>query len=174
MNKKDFSIRDILVHERILNDDLSLKEVKKWQQIPQHMIEHNMFWDYEEGTDSGDGCAHAYGYRFEHFKALDYLVVELNACEAFTFERWYPINPGFNEELFNMLEAVRAFRFHDGKFDVSRLLCHDFCFRIKKYPNTDTYRIYDVIPEPMSYEFNICCYYEKNKIVSELMEQMDR
>ena len=139
------------------------------EQAPADVIEENEV--LETGTD---GLAYANGYRFEHFKGLDYFVIKLNACEEFVFEKFYIMNPGFNEELFDMLEAVRAFRFCDGKLDIDAVLGYDFNFHYIKYPGTNTYRIYNVRPIPMSYEFNICSHYDKREVINELMEEMKR
>lgn len=166
MTKKEFRMKDILVYPYAFYGDTSMaKEVV--EQAPADMIEENE--QLETGTD---GLAYAIGYRFEHYKGLDYFVLKLNACEEFVFEKFYAMNPGFNEELFNMLEAVRAFRFCDGKFDIDAVIGYDFNYHYIKYPGANTYRIYNVSPEPMSYEFNICCFYDKRKTIDELLERM--
>lgn len=159
MLRKEFDKKDIEFIE--VNEKTGEHKVHK--QIPEYVIENNELLN----TDN-NYVSYAISYRFETYKTIKYLAVTLDVADDFVFEKFYAMNPGFNDELLRMLERTRAIRLSDGTVDFSRLLYYNFQFRYKKYKNQNSYRIYHVEAEEDTYPENILAFYDPDTIFDDL------
>lgn len=163
MKKLEVKIHDIIVY----NDIYMAKG--KWEQIPAHIIEDN-----DQLASGNHGYAWATDYRFEHDNLFDYFVLKLFMNMDFIFEKFYPLNIGFNEELIHMLEKARAFKTVGQTIDFDAVIDHYFDFEYEKCPDTGMYRIYNLEIDPQSYEDNIQNYIDYEIVFNDVLKEMKR
>lgn len=116
--------------------------------------------------DEGLYVAYASSYRFESCDGICYFVLRLNVCEEFLFDKYYPMNAGLNDELYNMLKKIRAIRSCDGHIYFKALLNYNFCFYFEHRENG--YTIYNVDIDEESYYYNFDT--SKETVFSDLCE----
>lgn len=102
--------------------------------------------------DETSYVAYATSYRFESCDGISYFVLRLNVCEEFLFDKYYPLNAGLNDELFNMLKKIRAIRSCDSHIYFKALLHYNFYFDFERRENG--YIIYNVVIDEESYYYN--------------------
>lgn len=103
--------------------------------------------------DETSYVAYASSYRFESCDGVSYFVLRLNVCEEFLFDKYYPLNDGLNDELFNMLKKIRAIRSCDSHIYFKALLHYNFYFNFEQQEN-GYYIIYNVRIDEDSYYYN--------------------
>lgn len=131
-----------------MKDIQFLKDEKKFDSIPAEIFE-DAVEVHTDDFDEGTCISHATDYRFEFTEGIYYFVLKLEV-NSLTFEKYYPMNLGANDELYSMLISARAVRLFDTKVDFSVLL--RYCFNFDYTCYDDKYHIFNIRVQKESYE----------------------
>jgi hypothetical protein len=119
---------------------------------------------------TGNNCANACGYHFDTIDDIHYFVITFEELE-FCFNKYYPMDRGMNQELWDMLLKARAVRFTDGKIDFNALMMYVFNFEVKLIRSANGFLIYDVDIQQDSYYANVDTFNQRDSVFEAIIEE---
>lgn len=127
--------------------------------------------DYDElALNGGYSCANACDYHFDIIDGIHYFVLSFEALE-FCFDKYYAMDTGYNDELWNTLLEARAVRLSDGKVDFEALLIYVFDIEIVPINDGKSFLVRNVHIQQDSYEANVDGLCERNSALVAAIEE---
>lgn len=125
--------------------------------------------DYKNFIPNGGySCAFACNYHFDIIDGIHYFVLFFEAS-GFCFNKYYAMDEGYNEDLWQMLQEARAVRLTDGKIDFESVVQYVFGFEIKPINDGQNFLVRNVKIQEDSYIDNL--FSEKDAALEAAIEE---